>query len=204
MKVLPHSRVLSLTTTIMIVHQLKAQGSVMMHSYGSVYYVFVTEPTEEVSRLTIYDPLSGKTVYTCDFCETITSIVTLRSTVYIGVDTGHIVELEYRASEKTSNSCCFESLRGWKSEGKPITILGINDDVMYIATGSSNARRQHWDDGWDTITLYHRWQAFPVTSRRRVVQHRFDSETHQLFFVTEKDESYHLTKILVQIKDLRP
>lgn len=114
----------------------------MMHSYGSVYYVFVTQPTEEVSRLTIYDPSSGETVYTCDFCETITSIVTLRSAVYIGVDTGHIVGLEYSASEKTFNSSSFKSLRGWKSQGKSIAILGINNNVIYIATSNSNARRQ--------------------------------------------------------------
>lgn len=85
-----------------------------MHLYSSVYYVFVIEPTEEVLQLTIYNPLSRKTVYTCDFCKTIILIVTLQSIVYIGVDIGHIVELEYSASKKTFNSCSFKSLRGWK------------------------------------------------------------------------------------------
>lgn len=175
----------------MIVHQLKAEGGVLMHSYGSVYYVFVTQPTDEVSRVTIYDPSSVETVYTCDFREKITSIVTLRSTVYVGVHTGHIVELQYSASKKAFKFSSFESLRGWKSRGEPIKILGIDDDVMYIATGGSSAT-SFLEFSEDTITVYYRWQAFPVTSRRRVVQHRFDSERHQLFFVTEKDQSYHL------------
>lgn len=62
---------------------------------------------------------------------------------------------------------------------------------MYIAFGNSYAR-QGFELGWDTITLYHQWQAFPVKSRRCIVINRFDPDKHRLMFVTAENESFHL------------
>lgn len=157
-----------------------------MPSYGSLYYAFVSMPIEdETFRVIIYDPSSGKTLYTYDFDEDPTSIVALQSTVYISMQTGRIMELKQDDLTKPFTVTFLEDLRGWKSQGSSIKLLGINNDVMYVASKTSR------QVDWDTVTLYCRQQSFSVKTRR-IGKYRFDPKTHRLLLVTEKNQSFQL------------
>lgn len=177
----------------MIVHPLEEEGGILMQSYGSLYYAFVLMPNEdETFRVIIYDPSSGETLYRKIFDEDPTSIVTLQSTVYISMQTGRIMELKQDDLTKPFTVTFLEDLGGWKSQGSSITLLGIDNDVIYVASKTSNRRaRCSRQVGWDTVTLYSRQQSFSVKSSR-IVNYEFDPKTHRLLLVTEKDQRFHL------------
>ena len=78
----------------MLVHRLEQEGALSV-VYGSPYYSFLSGLIGDNCRVTIYDPESSRTIYAIGLAGLdLTSMVMLRSSVHIGLQSGRVIELK--------------------------------------------------------------------------------------------------------------
>lgn len=176
----------------MHVHHLRQTGAFLYFSYGSPYYSFVFLPSEDnvkTNKVVIYDPKSGQTIYTAIFHDLeFTSMVMLGSDVYIGLTNGQILRVIQNCATRKYVISYIDSMSGWTTTGEPVTVLGINDTVVCVATSCE----KHWLSAWKSVTFCRKEVASSRTTEGAVEAYKFDSESNRLLWVTRNSDGYAL------------